>query len=582
MKIGFSQSDIITTAKSLGLPTDGFIQRRIARALDLLQSNKVDRIDDDLFRVHSQYEPNKHYIVNVNHGHPSCDCPDGKRTIWCKHQIAARLFAQKQPRFKICDDTENSYLGRGRWIVYDYAFRKGYVICRNSKGELECPCFKENCIHRKIVNDWIANNGKRIVNECGTQEAKKLQDKLNAQHGDEESPSLDPTDPFQEAELLDIAQIEGRRNGDLVHKLSNGEYVISYCGIMHLAKKHGIEFTVKDNDDTIIAYAQLDGAKRVSGKPVKVCGSVLTAAELAKRSAARQLLPYPEIKALEKKAQLEAEFSFQKAKAKCLELVPKFKLDIAIHDLVQAGKLEQKHPSDYDRIEWLMIYRECKKDAEINGNDDNKNDGGDDSPSSEWKVKLSECISSAKNFRRYETLKRDLQHEGVISNAHPKEWDDKDFAKLKEACELDKSLFSKKLEYWQIEKEPHEGVFELFGKYDFCLTPLHDRCFWCEVKDVTQDCIIRWGRYRVKTGLCLECKPKEEELTEKFDRLYYNESKRKLIMDRKKNITLVETDGTERPMTIQDVAFTFGGNVVMKLTQGIQIVGADISKVEVD
>ena len=60
--------------------------------------------------------------------------------------------------------------------------------------------------------------------------------------------------------------------------------------------------TVKDNDDTIIAYARLDGAKRVSGKPVKVCGSVLTAAELAKRSAARQLLPYPEIKALEKKA----------------------------------------------------------------------------------------------------------------------------------------------------------------------------------------------------------------------------------------------------------------------------------------
>jgi len=80
----------------------------------------------------------------------------------------------------------------------------------------------------------------------------------------------------------------------------------------------------------------------------------------------------------------------------------------------------------------------------------------------------------------------------------------------------------------------------------------------------------------------LECKPKEEELTEKFDRLYYNDSKRKLIMDRKKNITLVEADGTKKAMTIQDVAFTFGGNVVMKLTQGIQIVGADISKVEID
>ena len=59
-------------------------------------------------------------------------------------------------------------------------------------------------------------------------------------------------------------------------------------------------------------------------------------------------------------------------------------------------------------------------------------------------------------------------------------------------------------------------------------------------------------------------------------------NKRRLQMDRNKNIVLVEKDGTEKPMTIRDVAFTFGSDVVMRLTQGIQIVGADISTVELD
>ena len=56
-------------------------------------------------------------------------------------------------------------------------------------------------------------------------------------------------------------------------------------------------------------------SERVSGKPIN--GDVNTALELAKRNAARQLLPYAELKAVEKKAQLESEFSWQKAKAKC-------------------------------------------------------------------------------------------------------------------------------------------------------------------------------------------------------------------------------------------------------------------------
>ena len=111
---------------------------------------------------------------------------------------------------------------------------------------------------------------------------------------------------------------------------------------------------------------------RISGKPVKLyTNSVDTAVELAKRNAARQLLPLGEIKALEKKAQLEAEFDWQKAKSKCLEIVPHFtrgvmgetqtfRLEILINDLVKEEKLRQAHSSDYDRIEWLMIYNKCK------------------------------------------------------------------------------------------------------------------------------------------------------------------------------------------------------------------------------
>ena len=520
-------------------------------------------------------------------------------------------------RFRIIDDSKKSRYG-GRWAVFDREEGVGYVIYRDKHGELECACFQKDCIHQKVVRNYLEKHGKRIVNECGSAEAKAIQDKLNGSNGnsgtgDDKSPAqtyqLDTSDPFQECESLDIAQIEGRRNGDLVHKLSNGEYVISYNGIMHLVLKLGIEFTVSEHDDThaIIAYAKLrgheslSGSTRMSGKPIN--GSVFTAGELAKRNAARQLLPYPEIKALEKKAQFFHEFTWEKAKAACQQLVPKFKMDIAIHDLVQAGKLRQAHPSDYDRTEWLMIYRECKKDAETNGNDDDDNNdgggaefgvrsaefgikknnlswqfkseirnpkseirnplprhppkkrsrsrsrsceersnlslakqsvdlkvtilggsGGKNSfkdASAEWKVKLTECQEAAKSFLRYDILKEDLQKEGIIPKELKREWDDSNFATLKEACEIDASLFGRKVGRWTIELEPNEKIWAWFGRYDFWLTPLRERCFWCEeTSDNLQDCCVEWKRYSFKTLLCLDCKPSTEELTEKFDRLY--------------------------------------------------------------
>ncbi|MBC8458469.1 MAG: hypothetical protein H8D67_10790 [Deltaproteobacteria bacterium] len=60
------------------------------------------------------------------------------------------------------------------------------------------------------------------------------------------------------------------------------------------------------------------------------------------------------------------------------------------------------------------------------------------------------------------------------------------------------------------------------------------------------------------------------------------DGKRKLQIDRKRNIVLIESDGIQKPMTFIEVSRTFGGDVIMRLTQGIQLCGADISTVELD
>ncbi len=490
MKASISQQQISQTAVKLGIPDVAFTQRRIARAFDLVATNKVNEVSHDdveshgeaeaspvcsIYRVHSQYN-DKIYTVEVNHGNPAvtleahgetekvspvrsiakgkacaphCTCPDGKKTVHCKHMIASMLVAleAKPDKLTIYDDTFDKRKSRhgkrnskyGRWIVNDYKVRKGYVVYRDEHGKLNCACGKKNCRHCKAIRENLpkpepeapVSSTPRIENECGSVAAKwrhtvmrshgspkaepvrrtkrfhlcaPLQDKLNGNNGtgDNSSPvgKLDANDPFQEAELLDIDQIEERSNGDLVHKLSNAEYVISYNGIMALAEQHGITFEASRHDEThtVIAHGRCENNTRVSGKPINGSASCstrearreMTAMELAKRNAARQLLPLVEIKALEKKAQLEAEgvptetvgiapraeFDWQKAKAKCLEIVPDFTFDILIHDLVKAGTLRQAHPSDYNRKEWLVIFDACKRDVETNGDAGNTASSG--------------------------------------------------------------------------------------------------------------------------------------------------------------------------------------------------------------
>ena len=422
MKNTISQEQINDTAVSLGIPTIPFFQRRIARAYDLVETNKVNEIshDDGLYRVHSQYD-DKIYTVEINHGNPNCTCPDGKKTVFCKHMIASMLtaFEQEQELKLTVKETPNAKV-KVSWVVVEDG--KTYVnVWQDLNGKICCVCgayYKRDCIHKQAIRDFYADgNGSKITNECGTETAKALQDKLNGSNGkggnSHPSTQLDTSDPFQECEQLDIDQIEGRSNGDLAHKLNNGEYVVSYRGIMKLATKHNIDFpsVLKDNK-AVIAYAKKDGQSRLSGKPVRFYNNVTnaegfdlssitpranavdTAIELAKRNAARQLLPLPEIKALEHKVKLECEFDWQVAKRKCLELVPDFTFDILIHDLVKAGTLRQAHPSDYSRKEWLLIFDACKRDAETNGNDA---DGGDDTPSSDEQVSCAICSRTLTN-----------------------------------------------------------------------------------------------------------------------------------------------------------------------------------------
>ena len=352
MKLGFQEQNngngrkpLVTSdnlkfaCQELGIPDDKHTLRRAARAFDLYYSDKVGHVNDHTFKVASQYNRERPYRVQIKQTphlkagcYAYCTCQDWMNysgdqdlpdvNFWCKHSIAALVWLHKHS---------------------------------NGNG-----------------------NGSKIVNECGSNEVKALQDQMNGQldsrngngNGAHKAPSqpmqLDLSDPFQQSEQLDIDQIEGRSNGELVHKLSNGEYVISYQGIMTLAQKYHIEFSEAIHDDThtVIAKGRCGTSERVSGKPIN--GSVDTAIELAKRNAARQLLPLAEIKAVEKKAQLESEFSWQKAYDKCVKLVGgKAQLDCIIYDLVNWGKLRQDNPSHYDRTEWLLIHEYCQKEASI-------------------------------------------------------------------------------------------------------------------------------------------------------------------------------------------------------------------------
>lgn len=131
-----------------------------------------------------------------------------------------------------------------------------------------------------------------------------------------------------------------------------------------------------------------------------------------------------------------------------------------------------------------------------------------------WQERISECELAARNLQRYRFLERDLQREGALPTTHLRNWSDRHFAMLKEACVLDKSLFGRNIGFWTVEIEPHRGRWAIERKYRFWLTPLRGRCFWCHgIKTGLRDRLLQWGRYQFKTLLCRECSPSTERVT---------------------------------------------------------------------
>lgn len=682
IKLGFNQKEIVNLAKDLGLPSDGFIQRRIVRAQDLVKSNKVSQIDDDIFRVRSQYEPQKSYIVNLNHGHPSCDCPDGEHTCHCKHRIASMLYlrdkqAEQMTIIRIIKGTESDgwrwcwliKQGNKRIMIYDEHDRRLFCNCGAHYGD---------CEHKRLVIETTKKKleQKPVVNECGSNEAKALQDKLNSQsdsqndsgNGAHKAPSQDDIDPlsrpFVESDKLDEQQIltgEGgnahylesvaelkaniqkyiRKQRKQIEKLQ--EYVISYQGVMRLAEKHQITFETSIHSDThtVIAKGRCGRNERASGKPIN--GNEVIAMELAKRNAARQLLPLEEIKAMEKKAQLKAEFDWCIAYEKCTKLAGgKPQVDIVINDLVQAGKLRQDNPSGYNRIEWRMIYDTIEKE------NDDSNDGGDNPPSDNssdnWEAKLQKCIDAASYIQRVDWLKVDLQKENIISKEYPSQWSDDDFRLLHQACELDSSLFEFEIgDGFMIIKEDNFNDYDFPRRYRFLIVDaktkeLRQRCFVCgknktEVSKLSDD-LIFWERYQIKCAVCSICQKRtsKADMTAYFDRLYHqspnsaetaglpktaeefiekckealkrvrleqvsetnpelsnndngNGDKRKIQMDRKLHTWLIKADGTKKKISCAEICQQFESKqnpkIISRLRQGIDS-GADISTIELN
>ena len=642
MKNQFTQEQISETAVRLGIPDHPFVARRIARAYDLVATNKISEISHDggLYRVRSQYE-DKIYTVELNHGKSHCTCPDNERTIFCKHMIASMMTAFERERkasVLTVKETPNPKV-KASWVVTD---GNEYTnVWQDLNGKICCVCgayYKRDCIHKQAIRDYYdGGNGSKIANECGTETAKELQDRLNGANGtgDTQSPfhhQLDTNDPFQECEQLDIDQIEGRSNGDLVHVLSNGEYVISYRGIMKLAAQHGMTFEASRHDEThtVIAYGRCGSNSRASGKPIN--GAEMTALELAKRNTARQLLPLPEIKALEHKVKLEVEFNWQVAKRKCLEIVPDFTFDILIDDLIKAGTLRQAHSSDYSRREWILIFDACRKDSETNGHDDkvnstraipDSNDGGDNTPSSEQQVSCAICSRTLTNPESVRLQVGPICREkiGIKGEAHlhgniiseellqaSELYSDEALRKriIKACLTLDAPLPVKVLnwlgnEYFSYRNRPilyyicaagqlnrldthRRKLRHVIVTSETAETELDAHALAQMAADVAEPSERSAGIPQNEEEFIAKCKQAEEESADDVandtNAMPFENAngKRKLQMGKDRIIWLIEVDGTKKQISYPE-AGKINRNSVLRLTQGIAC-GADISTVE--
>lgn len=177
-----------------------------------------------------------------------------------------------------------------------------------------------------------------------------------------------------------------------------------------------------------------------------------------------------------------------------------------------------------------------------------------------------------------------------------------DIAKLKEACEIDASLFGKELGHWTVEIQPNRGKWAYQRRWSFWLTPMSRRCFWCsETEGTMPDTFIQWGRYEIKASLCLECSQKvgkgeldKDRIVQKFDELYHAEPS-ELSADvpdtadefiakcKQAEATVEDTtdDNSEKPLR-RFTAFIVDESATAPMVEGAQMDGDGKRKLQMD
>ena len=89
-----TEGEMKATAAAMGLPTDRSTLRRIARANSILFHGLVKATAlDYLYKVQSQFQQDRTYLVIQLEKQYQCTCPDyTKRQLPCKHAIAVQAY----------------------------------------------------------------------------------------------------------------------------------------------------------------------------------------------------------------------------------------------------------------------------------------------------------------------------------------------------------------------------------------------------------------------------------------------------------------------------------------------------------
>ena len=89
-----TEGEMKATAAAMGLPTDRNSLRRVARANAILFNGLVKATAlDYLYKVESQFQQDKTYLVIQQEKGYQCTCPDfSKRQLPCKHAISVMAY----------------------------------------------------------------------------------------------------------------------------------------------------------------------------------------------------------------------------------------------------------------------------------------------------------------------------------------------------------------------------------------------------------------------------------------------------------------------------------------------------------